>query len=130
MSDEELNRILSGEPELEPSAGFAASVMKAVRREAATPPPIPFPWWCALPGLAGVALTIFTLIAVAFSSSGRPPAPGLAFRFDLTGLFSKLVVLFEWARAVGAGWITLSLLLTVACVGWSLRLMGRPTLHR
>ena len=31
------------EEEILPSSGFAASVMEAVRREAATPPPIPFP---------------------------------------------------------------------------------------
>jgi len=35
--------------------GFLASVMDRVREEAAAPPPIPFPWKRALPGMALVA---------------------------------------------------------------------------
>jgi hypothetical protein len=35
---------LAAEPDLEPSSGFAASVMDAVREMAAEPPPLPFPW--------------------------------------------------------------------------------------
>src|SRR5206468_12240322 len=38
--------------------GFVASVMDAVRREATVPPPIPFPWKRALPGLAVAGLTL------------------------------------------------------------------------
>jgi len=60
MSNEEddMNRILSREDEILPSSGFAASVMDAVRREAAAPPPIPFPWKRALPGLVVAALAL------------------------------------------------------------------------
>jgi hypothetical protein len=41
-----LDRILSSESDemLEPSSGFAASAMRAVREAAAEPPPLPFPW--------------------------------------------------------------------------------------
>jgi len=35
---------LAAEPDLEPSSGFAAAVMDAVRETAAEPPPLPFPW--------------------------------------------------------------------------------------
>ena len=49
--EDEMDRILSGEDEILPSSGFTVSVMDAVRREAAAPPPIPFPWKRALPGL-------------------------------------------------------------------------------
>ena len=41
---EELDRILASDDFLEPSSGFAGAVMGAVRRQAAEPPPIPFPW--------------------------------------------------------------------------------------
>lgn len=66
-NDGEIDRILSREDEIIPSSGFSASVMDAVRREAAAaaaPPPIPFPWLRALPGLvlAGVTL-ILVLVA-------------------------------------------------------------------
>jgi hypothetical protein len=58
MTDHEINRALSGEPEIVPSSGFAESVMDAVRSEAAAPPPIPFPWRRALPGLIAWAMAI------------------------------------------------------------------------
>jgi len=35
---------LASEPELQPSSGFVASVMDAVREAATEPPPLPFPW--------------------------------------------------------------------------------------
>ncbi len=62
--EDEINRILSREDEILPSSGFAVSVMDAVRREAALPPPIPFPWKRALPGLV-VAVLALALVLVA-----------------------------------------------------------------
>src|SRR5271157_380248 len=65
--EDEINRILSREDEILPSSGFAVSVMDAVRREAAAPPPIPFPWKRALPGLvvAGLTLALVPITGVA-----------------------------------------------------------------
>lgn len=40
---DKIDRILSREDEVLPSSGFAASVMNAVRQEAAAPPPIRSP---------------------------------------------------------------------------------------
>jgi hypothetical protein len=51
MKDEVLDRILATEEELVPSSGFAASVLERIREEAAAPPPIPFPWKRAIPGI-------------------------------------------------------------------------------
>jgi hypothetical protein len=62
--NEEVNRMLSSEDEILPSSGFAAAVMDAVRREAAVPPPIPFPWKRALPGMI-VAGLVFVLAVMA-----------------------------------------------------------------
>jgi hypothetical protein len=89
QEESEMNRILSREDEILPSSGFAVSVMDAVRREAAAPPPIPFPWRRALPGLvvgglvlalalvAGVVAIVRVSKATTLSSvslpSGMPP---------------------------------------------------------
>ena len=47
--DTEIDRILAGEEELMPSSGFVALVMDRVRREAALPAPLPFPWKMTIP---------------------------------------------------------------------------------
>lgn len=49
--NDKLDNILAGEPDMVPSSGFLASVMERVTEEAAVPPPIPFPWKRAIPGL-------------------------------------------------------------------------------
>ncbi|MGB8128786.1 MAG: hypothetical protein WCG81_03255 [Candidatus Angelobacter sp.] len=59
----EFDRIMS-EEEILPSSGFAASVMDAVRREAAAPPPIPFPWKRALPGAVFAAATLIVVLVI------------------------------------------------------------------
>ena len=55
MTDDRINKILATEEELVPSSGFLASVMDRVREEAAAPPPIPFPWKRAIPGIVVAA---------------------------------------------------------------------------
>jgi hypothetical protein len=58
MTEEQIERGLLLE-RVEPSAAFQARVMRHVRQQAATPPPIPFPWsralWIALALVAGFA---------------------------------------------------------------------------
>jgi hypothetical protein len=55
---DEIERILRAREQVEPSPGFSRQVMESVRREAATPPVIPFPWRRFAPGVAiSVALT-------------------------------------------------------------------------
>lgn len=80
MTNEYLDRILSSkDDDIQPSSGLVGSVMEGVRSEAAMPPPIPFPWKRALPGLAaaGVALAcLLTLVLeeVLYSPFPLPPA--------------------------------------------------------
>jgi hypothetical protein len=50
-----IDRILASDDELVPSSGFLSAVMDRVREEAAAPPPIPFPWKLAVPGMVLVA---------------------------------------------------------------------------
>jgi hypothetical protein len=49
--DAEIEAILAGEEELLPSSGFLSVVMARIEQEAAAPPPVPFPWKLAVPGI-------------------------------------------------------------------------------
>jgi len=125
MKDHELDRILSTQEDLVPSSGFVKNVMDAVRQEAAAPPPIPFPWRRALPGLI---LCVLAVVAGGVIAVLRPwpqrvyPAPEPSF---WTGLWSDLTALLSAANIGGLGWIVLALLLTFASVMLPLRLIGR-----
>jgi hypothetical protein len=55
MTAKKIDKILAEEEELMPSSGFLASVMERIEDEAAAPPPIPFPWKRAIPGMVLVA---------------------------------------------------------------------------
>ena len=60
MRTDELDRILSSEQSLEPSSGFAAAVMDAVRLQASEPTPLPFPWGRFALGLAACVVLAAT----------------------------------------------------------------------
>ncbi|PYV46457.1 MAG: hypothetical protein DMG92_18030 [Acidobacteria bacterium] len=61
MRYDAVDRILSNEQQIIPSAGFIMAVMGAVRGERAVPPPIPFPWRRALPGALAAILALVAL---------------------------------------------------------------------
>jgi hypothetical protein len=115
--DAEIDRILATEEELIPTSGFMASVMERVEEEAAVPPPIPFPWKRAVPGIL-LAAGVFGWGAVRLIRTGLPalasltlPAPHLS---------------AAYVRPVeSAGWVALAL--GVSLVSWLLsrRLAGR-----
>jgi hypothetical protein len=112
MEHDDLDRVLSGKEDIVPSSGFAAAVMNAVRSEAAVPPQIPFPWKRALPGLAASALALVSFPIAALMRPGGQAGS------------SALVTFVELARAAGAGWIALALLLSLVSVILSMRLTG------
>ncbi len=68
---DDLDRILAGESGIEPSSGFAETVMDAVRAEAARPAPIPFPWRRLLPGLA-LSCVLLVAAAILGTTAGTP----------------------------------------------------------
>lgn len=116
----EMNRILSRDDEILPSSGFTASVMDAVRREATAPPPIPFPWKRALPGVVvGGLVLAWILIAwiadlsrsIGASASPKPPisAP------------SVTPLLFHGNMESAAGWIVLGLVIAFLSTKLSMR---------
>ncbi len=126
MNDAEIDPILSGQDEILPSAGFVACVMDAVRREAAVPPPIPFPWKRALPGLA-LALVVMALVAVGgvFAVThglGGSTAPQVAATTSWSatqGMQGKL--------NSAAAWTAIALLLTLITMKFSMRLAAGRT---
>jgi hypothetical protein len=115
----EINRILSREDEILPSSGFAVSVMDAVRREAAAPPPIPFPWKRALPGLVvGVLVLAVVLVAgvLAFTQLDKATAP--QFSMSLPPAMSPI---FNGGIESAAIWTVLALLVAFVSVKLSMR---------
>lgn len=118
MNSDELDRILSEEKELLPSPRFAGTVMRAVRSEAAAPPPIPFPWKRAGLGIAAWLIAMgFVLVASIASLSGQSPAHARADTLPATW-----VAILQVAKMTGAGWITLALVLSLGSIKLSNRL--------
>jgi hypothetical protein len=121
MSDE-LDRILSARDEIIPSCGFVDAVMDVVRHEAAAPPPIPFPWKRALPGLAVAAVALVSLVVEAVQSFSPATAP------------VGRVPLDSWANILGAeklldaGWVALALVLSFVSIRLSMHFAERGTL--
>ena len=100
--NDEFDRVLSSEPRIDPSPVFVRSVMAAVERESAAPPPIPFPWLRAAP-LAATALAFVVLIgymAVSLRPALAAPASGA----------DALPVL------TAAAWITVGLVVSAASI--------------
>ena len=132
MRDDELDRTFSAEQGIVPSVNFARNVMARVRMEATAPPPMPFPWKRALPGLVLCVLFLAAMSIPAFlRSAPRPlhetsgPSIWTAIWTSLWTGLSDLIGLLRAANVGGLGWIILALLLTFASVLLSLRLIGR-----
>jgi hypothetical protein len=120
IENDEIDRALSREDDILPSSGFAASVMDAVRREVAAPPPIPFPWKRALPGLvvAGVVLAVVLLAGiVVLAEPGRATT-----RHFSTAVPSMMPPMFDGGIQSAATWTVLALLLAFVSVKLSMRL--------
>jgi hypothetical protein len=121
MRQDDLDRMLSGEEDIVPSSGFVSNVMDAVRCEASTPPPIPFPWKWALPGLAAwTTLLVWFCVAVLAQTSRGGAGSSVV-------LSARLLTILEGAKSIGLGWVALALLISFACVKLSMRLIGGRT---
>jgi hypothetical protein len=119
MTDDEIDRILaSGHDDILPTSGFVESVMEAVRDEALRPPPIPFPWKRALPGLAAAGVALVWVLVVGITQLGpAAEAPQLTLRLP-----SALAPILD-----AAAWTVAALLLTLASVKLSMRFVTRRT---
>lgn len=123
MRHDDPERILSEEKEILPSSGFVAYVMDAVRREAAMPPPVPFPWKRAFPG----AIVSGLAIVWGFIEGIRQILKGdVALPFS-NAFWRTVTFILQSTGTVAACWIVLALLLTFASVQLSMLLARRPT---
>ena len=119
IKDEEIDRVLSLKDEILPSSGFAVSVMEAVRREAAAPPPIPFPWKRALPGLvvAGFALALVLVAGVVAITQRASTTPQFSAPLPFV-----MPPIFHGGIESAAMWTALALLVAFVSVKFSMRL--------
>ncbi len=121
---EEIDHMLSREDGILPSSGFAASVMDAVRREAAAPPPIPFPWKRALPGMVvGAFALAWVLVAGIVSIAQMSKVTSQS----AVSLLSAMPPFFHGGIESAATWTVLSLLVALVSVKLSMRLASGRT---
>ncbi|MGD1213995.1 MAG: hypothetical protein ABR861_03305 [Terriglobales bacterium] len=121
IGHEEIDRILCREEEILPSSGFAVSVMDAVWREAAAPPPIPFPWKRALPGLVVGGLVLALVLVVGIMAIAQLVRASTTPQFSMS-LPSVLPPIFRRNMEYAASWTVLALLVTFVSVKLSMRL--------
>jgi len=121
ISDDDIDRVLSREDEILLSSGFAVSVMDAVRREAAAPPPIPFPWKRALPGLVAGGLALALVLVVGVVAIAQLVKTSTAPRFSVS-LVPVLTPIFHQNMVYAVSWTVLALLMTFVSVKLSMRL--------
>ncbi|MGC2247609.1 MAG: hypothetical protein WA609_13480 [Terriglobales bacterium] len=124
MNHGELDRILSKRDDIQPSSGFAASVMEAVREEAAAPAPIPFPWKRALPVLVFAALALVVVVV-----AGAASIVQLSHGEVTAQIASSSSSLWDWLPASAHGfagtsvaWTAAALLAAYVSVRLSMRL--------
>jgi hypothetical protein len=121
LTGNEIDRILSRRDEILPSSGFAASVMEAIRQESAVPPPLPFPWKRALPGIAigglGMAFVVIACVVVLVRVGTQPGTAQPSY-----STFSLWASAFHGGIQAAAIWTFLSLLAALVSVKLSTRL--------
>jgi len=125
MKPDELDRVMSRESEIIPSSGFVRSVMAAIHSEAAAPPPIPFPWKRALPGILAFVAAIAWSVMDAVRYPAQHAAPVIsAIPSTITKWFDGIAPLIDQARMFGAEWLLLGLLLAVVGLKLTRHLAG------
>jgi hypothetical protein len=93
MQPDELDRLLSEEGSISPSPDFTSAVMSAVRREAATPGTLGFPWKPVVFGIVSAALSIVAGVDLGTAA----PSPALVVQPTV-----MTDALNSWAAYVGA----------------------------
>jgi len=121
MNDPEIDNILAKADEIVPSSGFVVSVMDAVRREAAAPPPIPFPWKRALPVLVLAALALTLVLVAGITMIVQPAGGSIASRLATT-IPPMSASPLRGAIGTATLWIGSALLLALVSVKVSMRM--------
>jgi hypothetical protein len=123
-----IDRILASDDSLVPSSGFAAGVMERVRDEATAPPPIPFPWMRALPGMVLVAGTIGWLIYEIIRTALAGTLSGALSDTLASPIAMPHIPAATQQMLLPAFWTALALVLSLASWAFSMRLMRRSSL--
>ncbi len=113
---DDIDRILADEDTITPSAGFLTSVMRAVEREAAIPPPLKFPWLRALPGFLATIAALAVAIWQGIGSLRDPASIAL-----LEEQLRRFAVV---AAGMGLQWVLLAVAITIIAVMLPLSVMG------
>jgi hypothetical protein len=116
MNPDDIDYILSNEKHITPSPDFLASVMRAVRRQAASLPPLRFPWLRALPGILATFVAIMRAVWDLVGFLNEPDV--------LAGFKEQLHQLADLAAQFGVQWIALSVVITVVSLMLSISLVG------
>ena len=117
MTPEEIDRALADDAaRVRASPRFAAAVMAAVRREAKTPPPLPFPWTRAAPGIAAVVLAFVLAVSSLTSAPSAEtatlaPPPVLERAVEITASVGDLLATLD-ARSASI-WLIVAALTVV-----------------
>jgi hypothetical protein len=111
MRADDVDRLLANEEEIAPSSGFTNAVMAAVRREAATPAPLAFPLWRALPGWVAAAITVALAVAGVVREARVPAVEEIVVPSSSTAAAWLAI----WARD-GGSWILLGLVVSFVAV--------------
>ena len=119
MTPEEIDRALARDAAgVRASPRFAAAVMAAVRHEAKAPPPIPFPWTRAAPGIAavvlGLALAVSSLLSTPSAGNTEQAPPALQRAVEITARMGDAVATLDprWALI----WVAVAALTVVPLV--------------
>jgi hypothetical protein len=110
---------------LEPSSGFALSVMESIHAQAAVPSPIAFPWRRTLPGIVAAACGLIALIAFIIHAWIVAPAVSQTSKLALPQALHALY-LSQGMTQGGAmlGWILFAACLAAAAAAAAFRLAG------
>lgn len=121
MARDDLDRLLIDDDDVAPSSGFAASVMDAIQREASAPPPIPFPWQRALPGLIATSVALALMMWSGFGALHASADSASVGSASLLVLGAKVMAMPEVA------WLAFATIVTVIPAMLSLRVMRGST---
>jgi len=126
LTDADLDRaLLDARDSILPSSGFAESVMTAIRREAAAPSPLVFPWKRALPGFAAALVALALLVAAIVSflrgASSSPRTGVLPGSWDLAAQAWLAALLPHSSQIL---WVASSLAVPVVCLLFCRRLLS------
>jgi hypothetical protein len=116
MNPDDIDDILTHERSITPSPNFLASVMRAVRRQAASLPPLKFPWFRALPGILAMFVAIMRAV---WDLVGFLSEPNV-----LAGFKEQLQHFADLAAQFGVQWIVLAVAITAVSLMLSISLVG------